>query len=69
MFTIITLSFSSLLVADITIQQAAPDTTIAFVSASNIGDVLSKLETSGACDKICATLFSEFNTDDAFDAG
>lgn len=68
MFTIITLSFSSLLVADITIQQAAPDTTIAFVSASNIGDVLSKLETAGACDKICAAVCSEFNVDYASSA-
>jgi len=68
LFTIITLSFSSLLVADITIQQAAPDTTIAFVSASNIGDVLSKLETAGACDKICAAVCSEFNVDYASSA-
>ena len=69
MFTTITLTISSLLVSDITIQQAAPDTTIAFVSATNIGDVLSKLETAGACDKICAAVCSEFNVDYASNAG
>jgi hypothetical protein len=69
LFTTITLTFSSLLVSDITIQQAAPDTTIAFVSATNIGDVLSKLETAGSCDKICAAVSSGFNIDYASNAG
>ena len=56
MFYIAPLLVASLLSADVTIEQAAPENTIAFASTSNIGKIVTNLESTGACSQICDTV-------------
>ncbi len=63
MFIISTLVASSLVSADVTIEQVLPENTIAFASVENVSELVVQLQKMGVCDMVCDMAQSAFATE------